>query len=63
MRDFILFSIDMNYVSAIYAIVVIIIVIDWYARGRREYRGQSTRHEQVVHVVEDVARRGDSVVR
>ena len=40
----------MNYVSAIYGIVVLIIVIDWYARGKKNYRGQSLRHEEVEHI-------------
>jgi choline transport protein len=46
----------MNYVSAVYFIVVLIIVADWFLRGKKEYRGQATRHEEV-----EVARR-DSVV-
>lgn len=37
---------DMNYVSAVYGVVVLIIVIDWFTRGRREYRGQTLRHEE-----------------
>lgn len=37
----------MNYVCAVYAIVIAIIVIDWYARGKREFRGQAARHEEV----------------
>jgi hypothetical protein len=35
----------MNYVSAVYAVVVFIIAVDWLSRGRREYRGQTDRHE------------------
>ena len=38
---------DMNYVSAVYGVVVIIIVADWFIRGKRGYRGQSLRHEEV----------------
>ena len=41
-------KLDMNYVSPVYALVVLIIVIDWFVRGRREYRGQAERHEGVV---------------
>lgn len=41
----------MNYVSAVYGVVVIIIVVDWFARGRRHYRGQTTRHEEAAHVL------------
>ena len=36
---------DMNYVSAVYGILVFIIVVDWFARGRRNYRGQDKRHD------------------
>jgi hypothetical protein len=37
----------MNYVSAVYAVVVAIIAIDWLSRGRREYRGQTDRREAI----------------
>ena len=37
----------MNYVSAVYAVVVAIIAIDWLSRGRREYRGQTDRQEAI----------------
>lgn len=37
---------DMNYVSAVYAVVVFIICIDWRVRGRRKYRGQEGRHQE-----------------
>ncbi|CAO1598750.1 choline transporter [Xanthoria calcicola] len=37
---------NMNYVSAVYAILVLIIVIDWFARGRREYRAQDERNDE-----------------
>ena len=43
----------MNYVSAVYAVVVFIIVVDWYARGRKSYRGQDKRHEEVENMVND----------
>ena len=36
----------MNYVSAVYAVVVVVICIDWQVRGRRLYRGQEVRHEE-----------------
>ncbi|EON66357.1 hypothetical protein W97_05454 [Coniosporium apollinis CBS 100218] len=42
---------NMNYVSAVYAVVVAIITIDWFARGRKSYRGQTTRKEEVVVVL------------
>lgn len=35
----------MNYVSAVYGVVVFIIVVDWLARGKRSYRGQEARHD------------------
>ncbi|KAL2054882.1 hypothetical protein ABVK25_004704 [Lepraria finkii] len=38
---------NMNYVSAVYGVEVIIIVADWFIRGKRGYRGQSLRHEEV----------------
>ena len=37
----------MNYVSAVYGVVVFIMMIDWSIRGKRGYRGQSLRHEEV----------------
>ena len=36
----------MNYVSAVYGVVVLIIVTDWLVRGKRGYRGQTLRHEE-----------------
>jgi len=36
----------MNYVSAVYFVVVVIIMVDWFARGRRHYRGQQKRWEE-----------------
>ncbi len=36
----------MNYVSAVYAVVVIIIAVDWLVRGKKYYRGQTTRREE-----------------
>ncbi|KAL6722074.1 choline transporter [Lecanora helva] len=37
---------SMNYVSAVYGVVVLIITVDWLVRGRRNYRGQSLRHSE-----------------
>ena len=37
---------DMNYVSAVYGVVVFIIIVDWFVRGKRGYRGQTLRHEE-----------------
>ena len=44
----------MNYVSAVYGVVVFIIVIDWFARGRKEYRGQTVRHEEAERKLAEV---------
>ena len=38
---------DMNYVCVVYAIVVLLITIDWQFRGRRSFRGQSLRHGEI----------------
>lgn len=42
----------MNYVSAVYGILVFIIFLDWFLRGRRQYRGQAQRHNEVATVVD-----------
>ncbi|KAK3079959.1 hypothetical protein LTS18_003493, partial [Coniosporium uncinatum] len=52
---------NMNYVSAVYGVVCVIIAVDWFARGRKGYRGQGDRKEEVEGVVEEVRRA--SVVR
>lgn len=36
----------MNYVSAVYGVVITIIVVDWFVRGKRGYRGQAVRREE-----------------
>lgn len=46
---------DMNYVSAVYGVVVSVICIDWLVRGRRMYRGQEARHEEGVALANKVA--------
>lgn len=38
---------DMNYVSAVYGIVVVVIAMDWVVRGKREFRGQTVRHGEI----------------
>lgn len=43
--------IDMNYVSAVYVILVLIIIADWFLRGRHQYRGQVQRHDETVAIV------------
>jgi choline transport protein len=37
----------MNYISVVYFIVVVIILADWFIRGRKSFRGQLSRHEEV----------------
>ena len=37
----------MNYVSAVYGVIVFIMGMDWLLRGRKSYRGQTLRHEEV----------------
>ncbi|KAF2490798.1 amino acid transporter [Lophium mytilinum] len=34
----------MNYVSACYGIILLIIVVDWFVRGRKRYRNQTMHH-------------------
>ena len=36
----------MNYVSAVYGIVVFIIIVDWFVRGKQGYRGQTLRRQE-----------------
>lgn len=36
----------MNYVCVVYGIVVFIIVVDWFTRGKKVFRGQQARHEE-----------------
>ena len=38
---------DMNYVSAVYGIVFVVIAVDWVVRGKREFRGQTVRHGEI----------------
>lgn len=47
----------MNYVSAVYAVVVIIIAADWFIRGRKSFRGAGERKSDVDHVVDVVSGR------
>lgn len=49
---------NMNYVSAVYGVVISIIVIDWFVRGKRGYRGQTLRHEEA-----DARLTGGDIVR
>lgn len=45
----------MNYVSAVYGIIALILLIDWFTRARIHYRGASKRHEETVGLVREVA--------
>ena len=37
----------MNYVSAVYGVVIAIVLTDWFVRGRHEYRGQASRRKEI----------------
>ena len=53
---------NMNYVSAVYGVVVFIILVDWFVRGRREYRGQENRHHEAEMFRAEEVRRENIVV-
>ncbi|KAL8938718.1 MAG: hypothetical protein Q9211_003076 [Gyalolechia sp. 1 TL-2023] len=42
---------DMNYVSAVYGILVLTIIADWFLRGRHHYRGHVQRHDETIVIV------------
>ncbi|ODH52696.1 hypothetical protein GX48_01182 [Paracoccidioides brasiliensis] len=42
---------NMNYVSAVYFVVVVIILADWFLRGRKHYRGQGQRHDEAEQIL------------
>jgi choline transport protein len=52
----------MNYVSAVYAVVFIIIAVDWVLRGRKSFRGVGERKSDVTDVVDVVSGRRESAV-
>lgn len=52
----------MNYVSAVYAVVFIIIAVDWVLRGRKSFRGVGERKSDVTEVVDIVSGRRASAV-
>ena len=37
---------NMNYVSVVYGILVLIMIVDWVFRGRKGYRGQLARRQE-----------------
>lgn len=39
----------MNYVSACYGILVLVFSVDWFVRGKKEYRGQTLDHGDGLH--------------
>lgn len=49
---------NMNYVSLVYAVVVIIIGVDWTVRGRKTFRGVGERMGGVETVLRSVVDRG-----
>lgn len=46
---------DMNYVSAVYGVVVAIIAVDWFARGRLQYRSKETRQAAIDGIMEQAS--------
>lgn len=38
----------MNYVSVVYAVVVVLMMTYWYVRGKRTFRRRDERHEAAV---------------
>jgi choline transport protein len=52
----------MNYVSVVYAVVVIIVAADWFLRGRKSFRAVGERKSDVDHVVDVVHARQVSSV-
>lgn len=41
----------MNYVSAAYFVVFLIIVVDWFARARKSYRSKDDREETAEELI------------
>ncbi|KAJ5573730.1 uncharacterized protein N7459_008157 [Penicillium hispanicum] len=37
---------NMNYVSAVYGVVVFVILVDWFARGRRSFKAEEIRQDK-----------------
>lgn len=52
---------NMNYVSAVYVVVIVIILVDWYLRGNKDYRGQDRRRHGSVDAVRRLSMESDSV--
>lgn len=47
---------NMNYVSAVYAVVVFVLVVDWFMRGRKKFRNRDERKLEIAGVEESVVR-------
>lgn len=45
---------NMNYVSAVYAVVAVLMAADWIIRGRKSFRGAGERKSDVAIVVEAI---------
>ena len=41
---------NMNYISAVYGVILVIIFTDWFIRGRRHYRGQEMRKAEAAGI-------------
>ncbi|KAF2724430.1 choline transport protein [Polychaeton citri CBS 116435] len=52
---------NMNYVSAVYGVVTLIVLTDWFLRGRKHY-GQTDRDEQRDSVVSQILERRESAL-
>lgn len=48
-------SSNMNYVSAVYGVVTMIMAIDWVVRGRKSFRGVGERKSDVEGVLRRVS--------
>ena len=41
----------MNYVSAVYGVIAVIVCTDWLVRGRKDYRGHNARLKQAEKLI------------
>jgi choline transport protein len=41
---------DMNYISAVYGFIVVVIAVDWMLRGRKQYH-----RPEVIKIISEVA--------
>jgi choline transport protein len=47
---------NMNYVSVVYAVVTFIVLVYWFARGKRTYRNRDERHVEAAALEDEVIR-------